>query len=730
MCRCLSCMKEFNNKSAMKGREICPFCGAYIDFSPRELYHLKPGTLLKDRYILGLAIGFGGFGIIYKAWDKTLDTVVAIKEYYPTGLVQRAAGESQVHVFEKSRKKDFYAGLTRFMSEAKNMSRFMELPNIVHIENYFEENNTAYIVMEYLDGRTLKAYLEEKGKLSKEETLKLIYPIMDALSVLHKEDILHRDVSPDNIFLCNDGQVKLIDFGATRFSDVDNEVTRSIVLKPGYAPAEQYRAKSKQGPYTDIYAVGATMYKCLTGVDPEEAISRNSEDNLVSPENIDDSIPRYLSEAIMKAMAVEGELRFKNMHQFKRSLEKQRLVKSEKQEIKYRKLRRAFVVALAIIIIVAGGFGAYRYYQYKTKKIVLDKATISIWIPARVGEETIKQDLEASKQQFQSMVDVYLREQSNVTVEITPIPDYEYEEKLIEAAREKNLPTIFISDNVSGEVLNSTVPWTDVYDYLDVSNCYFLSEYRQELEVSKQFPTAFNVPVIYVRRTNGIDFETAQISEFEQLSEAGSKGYYIDSDSYYMFFKSMGGDFDPEDETVIDEATIFMLQSMKEELASKEYKVEDNTVEQDMAFELFQDGEITYYLSSVSDYQTIRDTMPGLYSFRPMFTENVYGEFCGMWSIGVGASEEEILAAKVLINYLLAERPQKALFLQGDMLPLNKTTFSTLSDIDGNYSVVGEYVDRLTFDSNKSTLVDDMEKSLYQDIIIDGDSPENWRGLE
>lgn len=719
-------MKEYNIDTTKGKENTCPFCGYEKGTPPEEIYHLYPGTILRDRYILGVVIGFGGFGITYKAWDKNLGTVVAVKEYYPTGLVQRVIGENNVSIYAKSKKKEFYAGMTRFMSEAKNMARFADVPNIVHVNNYFEENNTAYIVMEYLDGITLKHMLEEKGKLADEETLEIMFPVMDALHALHSENILHRDVSPDNIFICNDGQIKLIDFGAARFSDIDNEMTRSIILKAGYAPVEQYRAKSKQGPFTDIYAVGATIYRCVTGEAPDESVSRALEDELKAPAEIDETIPKYLSEAVMKSMALSPEIRFASLPQFKKALEKKKVVKGAKRELKARKIRRAIIVFIFLVIIAVGGVGAYQFYQYKSNKIILDKSTITIWVPAKVIEETMEEDLLAKENEIRVMAEKFLQEQENVSVEVTAIPESEYYDKLEEAAISGNLPTLFISDNASNEVLDNTVTWDDVYEYLDVSNCYFLEEYKEEISTGKQFPTAFDAPVAYVRRTNGMDINSVELTQFTQLDTDGSKGYYIDSDSYDMFINSLGGRFYYGDENVLDENALSMLQAMNEEFESKEYQYDENDTEQDIAFGSFEEGSITYYLASVKDYDVVRQELPGLYAFRPVVTERICGEFSRMWSIGAGSDEDEILAAKVLMNYMLAERPQKTLFISEKEIPLNKNVFQTMSDIDENYAVLDGYTDRMVFDYGKQFFIDERENDFYNNIIIGEDTIDNW----
>ncbi len=701
MYRCSSCMREFDIENITKGEsKICPFCGYDNDAQPAELYHLKPGTILKDRYILGLVIGFGGFGITYKAWDKSLDMVVAIKEYYPAGIVQRVPGDSDVSVYATDRKKEYYAGMTRFLTEAKNMASFSDVPNIVHVNNYFEENNTAYIVMEHLEGKTLKKVLKDKGTLTDEEIIDIMIPVMDALQGIHKKGIIHRDVSPENIYICNDGNIKLIDFGAARFSDTENEMTRSVILKAGYAPVEQYMAKSKQGPYTDIYALGATMYTCLTGETPDESVSRETKDTLKSPEELNGNIPRYISEAVMKAMAINPELRFQNVARLKKVLLKKRLVKSERREIKARKSRRIIIVIALVIAIAFGGIWAYRYYQEKSNGIVLEEAMISIWIPVQVEGDNVDEELALAEQNIYDMSEKFMEEQKAIDIQVTAIPAYEYEDRLNEAALDNSLPTLFLSDGLSENLIDEAVILDDIFDYIDVSACYYLDEYKKQISESRQFPTAFNVPVVYVRRTNGVDMDTVEISALGQLNSGSSKGYMIDSDCYAMFINSLGGNIS-NDRSELDEKTVGLMNQIQEDMDDVETDVDDNASQEDVIYNAFENGDITYYISTLDKYNFMTQEMPGLYSLRPITTNEIYGEFARMWSISGDANKEEVLAAKVLMNYYLAERPQKSIYISENILPLNKEAFESMDEIDSNYNIFDAYVEKVRFDLEK-----------------------------
>ena len=314
--RCMGCMSTYEAID-----EMCPFCG-YIEGTPaKEAYHIKPGSLLHDRYTVGRAIGFGGFGITYIAWDNKLMQKVAIKEYMPSEYATRVPGNLTVTIYDGERYTEFMTGLQKFLDEAQRLAKFQNVPGIVRILDCFSENLTAYIVMEYLDGMTLKQYLAEHGgKLPYEEAVEFILPVLAALQSVHKEGIIHRDISPDNIFITEDGEVKLLDFGAARYASTGYSKSLSVILKPGYAPAEQYLSHGEQGPWSDVYATAATLYRMITGVVPEEALERKEKDTLKPPSALGAKLPKNAEKAILNALNVRVENRTASAEKFEAQL--------------------------------------------------------------------------------------------------------------------------------------------------------------------------------------------------------------------------------------------------------------------------------------------------------------------------------------------------------------------------------------------------------------------------
>lgn len=285
----------------------CPHCGYTEGVNPMDYCHLPPRTVLNNRYILGRPLGSGGFGVTYIAWDTVLDIRVAIKEYMPGELAQRTAGTVNVMV-NQSTTSVFMQGKRSFIDESLRLARLGDIPGVVKIFDCFEDNFTAYIVMEFLEGETLLSRIEREGKLSCEELLPIMVKVLEALERIHAAGLMHRDIAPDNIMLCRDGRVCLIDFGAARHMTTRHSRSLSTVLKIGYAPAEQYYKDGNQGSWTDVYAVGATMYHALTGVIPIDAYTRANNDTLAKPSTYA-HIPHDIEVAILNAMNVTVEKR-------------------------------------------------------------------------------------------------------------------------------------------------------------------------------------------------------------------------------------------------------------------------------------------------------------------------------------------------------------------------------------------------------------------------------------
>ena len=307
MIRCFGCMTEYE-----KDYKSCPYCGYRADTQPESPLHIRPGSDLLGRYVVGKAIGYGGFGVTYIGWDTILQQRVAIKEYLPSEFATRSIGQTDVTVFGGNKAQQFADGMAKFVDEAKRLAQFQGENGIVRVYDSFEANNTAYIIMEYLNGETLTSYLDREGKIPVDQAIEMLSPIIQSLEAVHKAGIIHRDIAPDNIILTRDGQVKLIDFGAARYATTSHSRSLTVIIKPGYSPEEQYRSRGDQGPHTDVYALGAVLYRMITGITPPDALERRAffenkkKDILVAPSK-NCKIKKNKENAILNAMNVRIE---------------------------------------------------------------------------------------------------------------------------------------------------------------------------------------------------------------------------------------------------------------------------------------------------------------------------------------------------------------------------------------------------------------------------------------
>ena len=287
--------------------------------SENHSYELQSGTLLNGRYKIQSNLDSGGFGITYMAEDTKLSRLVCVKELFISGHCTRGTGNTvQSQGLKDLKFSDFR---NRFLEEARRLARF-EHPGIVSVQDVFEENGTAYYAMKFIEGESLQKYIQRQGKLQIEEALAIMQKLLDAVEVLHQSSppLLHRDIKPGNIMLRSNGNPVLIDFGNAREYREGMSISQSgIMLTPGYAPPEQYQVKTKRGAYTDIYAIGATMYMMLTGTIPS-AVAERSLKEIAAPRELNPAIPEGLSASIMNALALKPEDRYQSVGELREAL--------------------------------------------------------------------------------------------------------------------------------------------------------------------------------------------------------------------------------------------------------------------------------------------------------------------------------------------------------------------------------------------------------------------------
>ncbi len=302
-------------KGLPQGSTHCPQCGSTIGVGAPSL-HLPLGTRLKGgTYTVGKVLGQGGFGITYMGSDVRLQRPVAIKEFFPRGCGRQ--GTQVILSTPSLRPADFDAMKQRFVQEARVLARFSH-PGIVRVYEVFEENGTAYLVMEYLRGKSLRQIMEERGgRLPESEAVAYIVQVCEALEVVHGAGLLHRDIKPDNIVVCEDGRVVLIDFGAAREFAARVTQRHTVLLTPGYAPLEQYSERAERGPYTDIYALAATLYHLLTGEVPVPSPDRRMGVALADVRKLNPQVSEHVARAVMQGLEMQAEHRPQSARAFR-----------------------------------------------------------------------------------------------------------------------------------------------------------------------------------------------------------------------------------------------------------------------------------------------------------------------------------------------------------------------------------------------------------------------------
>ncbi len=735
------CMNCFSVKGPY---EVCRYCGYVEGTPPEQPHYLRPGTVLKGHFIVGTAIGVGGFGITYKCYDATLGVIVAIKEFFPVGLVNRSPGEMKVGLLSGEKEKQYKNQIKRFLMEAQSIAQFGKANDIVNVFDYFEENNTAYIVMEYIDGVLLKDYLEKQGALSPDIAMTIIEPVVEALKKIHASGIIHRDISPDNIFIAGEDSVKVFDFGAAILNDESGAKEGEKVIKVGYSAPEQYRDSAGQGYFTDIYSIGAILYQMITGQKPIESTEREYKDELKSPLELGFDIEPNLDRAIMEALAVQPALRFQGIQQFDDAINGKRKAEYPKVKLRIRKRKRIMVACMSLLALAAIGVGGL-FFNNKIKhsdklyneNAKIEKATdIVVWVDNDKMKDTVEKTVSRANMKVKSAVKStktsdggqFTKEQKaenpKITVEVKNISDknsgYKDMDAALKAAKDGKekypdmIQTDDITDITSGEKKMVSLK-DNVYAMLNLRDYSYMSAYSKYYPDMKQMPISFDIVLMYAlkdiqtsrdkkslmeSRWYGKDGDydnckTVELDEILKNAGSGSESVYIDKKyrtllSLYQNSTDVNSDgtWDSSDEDIkssikqFDNVSADTVSWLKDKNNYGKKQFESNSENYLKGINIISGIEYRKEL-----YKTQAAESDGYRLLIPVIDGKMLVRYTGTFSIFDNDDKDKKLASERLLYYMVAQDDFEDGEIQNYPLVLSSNGLEAATAISGQRSL-------------------------------------------
>lgn len=735
------CMNCFSVKGPY---EVCRYCGYVEGTPPEQPHYLRPGTVLKGHFIVGTAIGVGGFGITYKCYDATLGVIVAIKEFFPVGLVNRSPGEMKVGLLSGEKEKQYKNQIKRFLMEAQSIAQFGKANDIVNVFDYFEENNTAYIVMEYIDGVLLKDYLEKQGALSPDIAMTIIEPVVEALKKIHASGIIHRDISPDNIFIAGEDSVKVFDFGAAILNDESGAKEGEKVIKVGYSAPEQYRDSAGQGYFTDIYSIGAILYQMITGQKPIESTEREYKDELKSPLELGFDIEPNLDRAIMEALAVQPALRFQGIQQFDDAINGKRKAEYPKVKLRIRKRKRIMVACMSLLALAAIGVGGL-FFNNKIKhsdklyneNAKIEKATdIVVWVDNDKMKDTVEKTVSRANMKVKSAVKStktsdggqFTKEQKaenpKITVEVKNISDknsgYKDMDAALKAVKDgkEKYPDMIQTDDITDITSNEKkmVSLKDnVYAMLNLRDYSYMSAYSKYYSDMKQMPTSFDIVLMYAlkdiqtsrdkkslmeSRWYGKDGDydnckTVELDEILKNAGSGSESVYIDRKyrtllSLYQNSNDVNSDgtWDSSDEDIkssikqFDDVSEDTVSWLKDKNNYGKKQFESNSENYLKGINIISGIEYRKEL-----YKTQAAESDGYRLLIPVIDGKMLVRYTGTFSIFDNDDKDKKLASERLLYYMVAQDDFEDGEIQNYPLVLSSNGLEAATAISGQRSL-------------------------------------------
>ncbi|MGN1194076.1 MAG: protein kinase [Acutalibacteraceae bacterium] len=669
---CVDCFKDTG------GEDICMNCG-YSQSSALIYENALPAHTTLNKYIIGRVISINGSSIIYKAFDRSLERIVAIKEFFPaeSGMVERLPNGS-VAVKDESYVNEFEARKIDFITYAQAI-RNSDHDNITAFFDEFEDKGTAYQVMEYLEGLTLEQYFDQVKKLSFEEALDVMMPIMEAVQALHEAGICYQSLSPNNIYMTVSGDVKLGGFSNIKLENGNINFPNMPKLIPGYSAPETY-SSANVSKAADIYSLGAIWYKILSGVTPQSANERAKKDKLLHFAKTGAEVPEFVEAVVLRAMSVKESARFANVSDFIASIRGEGWQKKHKSS----KLATFLAIAAVLIVLIVGGGTAF-YFISSNSIVPMNSTEITIWYPDD-GDKQMNTRWKTIAQEFND----YAKNQRkigelDITLKATGVARDEYDEKLEKAFKDGTAPDIYYSADIEDN--KNAFSLENLYSELEGSEDTFASSFedmKSVLEKDNKVAVCYDVPVLYVstRGSSYVPEDNATLSFLQNYTEDDDRFFsdpFVCNPAAVLYAAYAYGYKDGKSTTVLknlyNDARIYKY--------GKDWKPSD-----------IVSASTKYYLGFASEYNDFYSNCFGKFSMIPLTGKSVKPTYIypEIWSVNVNSTSDEQKAAIFLFYYLLntTEGQRAASYVNGNTcyLPFKQASVDEVTSIDKAYDAV------------------------------------------
>lgn len=664
---CINCFRHTG------GEEVCMNCGTVQRSRPKQSYQLFPHTILRGRYIIGKVINNGGMGIIYKAYDMKLENIVAIKEFLPTqnSMVNRLPGTTQVSLINENDREAFERAKHGFIEEARTMAQFAVCESIVRIYEYFEENDTAYVVMEYLDGISLREFLSmNEGTVDFDTAMSIILPVAEALSVIHKEKLIHCNVCPDNIFVCVNQHIKLIDFSGAKTAGDFSEDEKSIVTKPGYTPVEQYTSTGKIGAYTDIYALGAVLYNILSGQTPTESIVRDEKDTLQKLSKLGVNLPVYSDKSIMKAMALRQDSRFKSVDDFVNALQGKKKADFPEIELKKKKIRRNISIVAVFVFMILSVVAAYAIKSVNSI-IPTSSTEIELWY-VESDNDKLNKRWEDLPDKFNGFVE---RESMLFSADITLktkgfSSEKKYKQALEQAFEKGEAPDIYQSDMLKKD--ENAADLEKLYKQLDDEEFNGAYKVMKNTYADKnKIAFCYDMPVLYTyvsKYTSNTPTGKETLSQLMNYEDSGIDFEYpVVTNPDAVFYAACCYGYDGKNNKNVVTDIYSTAHNFSDDKWSNSRKIFMNKTENALI-----ESDAKFYIGMFSEYSILYALDNLSFSVSSLTGKSTvsYYLFPEIWSVNKNSEKKDVKAAIFLMYYLINNIDGQTLITKQDHVDL------------------------------------------------------------